>query len=105
MPQTSNEELLELLMHQEEIIKKQNNRIEELREQVIPDKIEESRRNRIARAGNSLIFNLEALNNDALMFFAELEDFNPATQRTVLRQMKQFRDLLHSQLDLHNLAK
>ena len=64
---------------------------------------EEYRRTRLARTGNSLILNLEALNHDTGGFFAELEHFHPETQRTVLRLLKQHHDLVVNQFTLHNL--
>ena len=77
--------------------------LEELADHAQKTEPEEYRKSRLARTGNSLILNLEALNNDTGGFFAELEHYHPSTQRSVLRLLKQHHDLLVNQFQLHNL--
>ncbi|QNI58949.1 hypothetical protein SynBIOSU31_02083 [Synechococcus sp. BIOS-U3-1] len=59
---------------------------------------------RIARAGNSLILNLDELNSSTGIFFSNFEEFPDSTRKAVLRLLKQHHDLLVSQFQLHNLS-
>jgi hypothetical protein len=72
-------------------------------EQKSMEHLEQCRIGRIARAGNSLILNLEELNSSTGLFFAEMEHFPEPTRRAVLRLLKQHHDLLVNQFKTFNL--
>lgn len=64
--------------------------------------VDQCRAGRVARAGNHLILNLQALNNDTGAFFAEFEHYHSNTQTAVLRLLKQHHDLLVNQFKQFN---
>ena len=78
-------------------------RIDELMLNDQVDLTEQHKRNRIARATNSLILNLNSLSSDTLLFFQEIEDYSPEAQRSILRALKAHHDVLVSQFNTHNL--
>ena len=61
------------------------------------------RRNRIARAQNSLTLNLDELVSSTGIFFSDFEEFDPVAQRSFLRLLKNFHDLVVTSFDQRNL--
>ena len=61
------------------------------------------RMNRIARAQSSLTLNLDELNSSTGIFFSDFEEFDPTSQRSILRLLKQFHDLVTASFKQHNL--
>ena len=62
------------------------------------------RRNRIARAQLSLSMNLDELTSSTGIFFSEFEEFDATAQRSILRLLKQFHDLVTASFEQHNLS-
>ncbi len=78
-------------------------RIDELLQEDQVALTSQHQRNRIARATNSLIMNLNALNGDTALFFQEFEQYSPQAQTAILRGLKQFKDLAVNQFKTFNL--